>query len=1128
MIVLFLVALWVLVILARPLNEWKAVLLASMAVAFLVTLATPGSGRRSTSQLPPLVVTLAVIGVAAIAVAVLELSWELVEWWRRRRSAGPGARRAAALGRRGRPHQHPTAEREVTHVAMVVAVGRAAARAGPERPADAAPSAPVAVGIGGTPFTPAWRTLPPVQRSVGGMPLTAPVDRLQGTLASWADPRSVAPLGHLVDPEGPCGRVEGLVRPVGGPVSWSGSGDLSLRQPAPNGRATIQRLRLLESGGAGSMVDDATPAGPAERPLPAVEPTWSVPIAATEADRAVPTRAPLVVAASVPQPTPQRPVVAASVQRQAAPEEPTSPDPVVAQADGSVVHPADAGPALDQVGEEPTAQSPVVADLIGDRSPGTASMPAADDRSTSSAAAGSGQASVQRAEVQSRPLPAGPGGPANPGRVSGAHQPPVVQREEAVQPASAATARPGRTRIGAPLEGPLDVQRLTVATGSSPTPWFPDTSATSPGPAPRTVAEESPSVQPSEGLTDPLPMASVHQGAGVPFTPPVADVPPVGASTSVAPLTSEVTVTSPSGDGPGPPQGALPVQRATGAQSPSSAALPVPMSSPPPSYPGPVPAGQRETPAAGPPVQHVAAPIPDADVSDNRSAAVDGSAGDAPVPEAPLTSAVSLTSPPGDGPAPPTAPPSTAPPSSSVLASVPHAAPSAAGPAVQRTALNPTPAPDVTGGRPDPADGAAAGGPVPEAPLTSAVSLTPTPVADGAAPAAASAALQRASGDHAFPSAHEPPLVPPPSIGTPVVAADLAPPTAHVPVQRAALPLTPPPAVVGRERGGPSVAPASSVPLSGTASGDPPHSVQRSLDSSQSALTGEVPAEVPVESAQAVQPMAPASEPPAVPLPLAPLLGMTPPMGSLAGLNGATGAGPAPGIGSGVPAATLQRSVDGVAATPGPPTARQPASGGVPASSGSAETVPPPVVQLTRAAPSDVGPVGTWGSNVTEVGSRGGPHPRSPAAPVIQLQPLGAIPAAAPRAGLPAAPSWSGSGGPAPLDPAAGAIAAGIASRSPDGSIVFQPPPGSVDASSVATAVSPAVPPAPVDVGAPAGGAAVAGVAPASAPPGPSSAGSSTNLEELARRLFEPLSARLRAELRLERERAGVLTDLRH
>jgi cation-transporting ATPase E len=86
-IVLFLVSLWVLVILARPLNEWKAVMLASMAVAFLVTLATPGLREYFELETPPLIVTLAVIGVAAIAVAVLELSWELVEWGRRRRAA---------------------------------------------------------------------------------------------------------------------------------------------------------------------------------------------------------------------------------------------------------------------------------------------------------------------------------------------------------------------------------------------------------------------------------------------------------------------------------------------------------------------------------------------------------------------------------------------------------------------------------------------------------------------------------------------------------------------------------------------------------------------------------------------------------------------------------------------------------------------------------------------------------------------------------------------------------------------------------------------------------------------------------------------------------------------------------
>jgi hypothetical protein len=36
-----------------------------------------------------------------------------------------------------------------------------------------------------------------------------------------------------------------------------------------------------------------------------------------------------------------------------------------------------------------------------------------------------------------------------------------------------------------------------------------------------------------------------------------------------------------------------------------------------------------------------------------------------------------------------------------------------------------------------------------------------------------------------------------------------------------------------------------------------------------------------------------------------------------------------------------------------------------------------------------------------------------------------------------------------------------------------------------------------------------------------------TDLDEMARRLFEPLSARLRAELWLDRERAGLMTDLR-
>jgi hypothetical protein len=83
-IVLFLVALWVPMILAHPLDEWKAVILASMALGVPRDPAAPGLRGYFELQSRPLVVILAVIGVAAIAVAVLELSWELVEWRRRR------------------------------------------------------------------------------------------------------------------------------------------------------------------------------------------------------------------------------------------------------------------------------------------------------------------------------------------------------------------------------------------------------------------------------------------------------------------------------------------------------------------------------------------------------------------------------------------------------------------------------------------------------------------------------------------------------------------------------------------------------------------------------------------------------------------------------------------------------------------------------------------------------------------------------------------------------------------------------------------------------------------------------------------------------------------------------------
>ena len=54
---------------------------------------------------------------------------------------------------------------------------------------------------------------------------------------------------------------------------------------------------------------------------------------------------------------------------------------------------------------------------------------------------------------------------------------------------------------------------------------------------------------------------------------------------------------------------------------------------------------------------------------------------------------------------------------------------------------------------------------------------------------------------------------------------------------------------------------------------------------------------------------------------------------------------------------------------------------------------------------------------------------------------------------------------------------------------------------------------------------AAAAPAPSASPAPAGAATPPTDLDEMARRLYEPLSARLRAELWLDRERAGVMSD---
>jgi hypothetical protein len=117
-------------------------------------------------------------------------------------------------------------------------------------------------------------------------------------------------------------------------------------------------------------------------------------------------------------------------------------------------------------------------------------------------------------------------------------------------------------------------------------------------------------------------------------------------------------------------------------------------------------------------------------------------------------------------------------------------------------------------------------------------------------------------------------------------------------------------------------------------------------------------------------------------------------------------------------------------------------------------------------------------------------------------------------------------------------VANGLAKRDADGSVVFgewdvvqhQEAAGAGDASAPAGAGDGLE---PGSAASPASGAAGSvmpeGVQSASSAAGaqPASGAAGPSLDELARQLFDPLAARLKAELRLDRERAGLLTDLR-
>jgi cation-transporting ATPase E len=90
-ITLFLVALWVLAILARPFNALRSALVGAMAGAFVVVLTVPGLQRYFELPLPGPQGLVVAAGVGVVACGVLELGWRVAGWVDGRQASDGGA-----------------------------------------------------------------------------------------------------------------------------------------------------------------------------------------------------------------------------------------------------------------------------------------------------------------------------------------------------------------------------------------------------------------------------------------------------------------------------------------------------------------------------------------------------------------------------------------------------------------------------------------------------------------------------------------------------------------------------------------------------------------------------------------------------------------------------------------------------------------------------------------------------------------------------------------------------------------------------------------------------------------------------------------------------------------------------
>jgi hypothetical protein len=878
----------------------------------------------------------------------------------------------------------------------------------PARPTGPAATAP-------PPAPPGWCSVPPVQRTLAPMPVTAPVSRLAPALNTWADPRLLTSLGHVVDPDGPSGWVEGLLRPARGPAVPPGGPELPpTRAPEVRrgtGRTTVQRSRSAlcpppaideapraTAAGAGPHAASSGDAPLANAPGPVSEeaPSRTLPPATPAPDprrltEAAPVRSDPVVRPVVPV---QRAVGDVPV---APPDEPgtatggaAAPPPVeVAPLTGGVPAPAYLTPASG--GPTGTSAAPSRAEL-----PGT-------------------PLAVQRAASRPEPGPEYPAG------------------------GTAPAGRTRRSRIGAPLPGPVDLQRLDTPPTPAAGPQSPvlpvSPTVLSPPPAAAGPDGESPAAAPS-GAGAPV----GHAGSGdeTPGVPPAADVaPPVeavrglvgGLDDGSAPAARHsVQRAADEGAAPRGPVG-HPVDRRAAGEGSVQWLLPdepLPLRA--------VPALGRDGPGAA--VQRTVDPVA---LASPAGPAVPGPS--VPGPPVPVSGVAT-----GDG--------SRA------------ADPDGGSPAVQR-ATDPAGRPGTAPSPSSRDDGTVAGAsPDPD----------PGPVV-------------RPEPFHTIPLLGERPLT-----GT-LLAEHGGPVPAAVQRSTTGSPGGSPDPVVGAPRPGSTAGTVGSGSAAWVAGNDERVVVARW--ETPDSVVSRWAAGADLSGPGAVRPGSSAGP------------GSPGPGG--AGPGAAAGESPAPGV----PGAGTAVGATGTWS-------------GRPGGAAVGETAAPAVQRVREPGPASV---------------------RSTSADGEPVAPAALLEASVQRA----------------ADPGSVAVAAGVAVREADGSVVFLPPatsgaPGTTGAASEALPVPPVAsrgtasgttgagsgapplpPPAPAvqrqaaAVAAPDPPAADLGgtgegpvpTAPFGTPPAAAGA-PPPDLDELARRLFDPLSARLRAELRLDRERAGVVTDLRH